>query len=285
MSRMRELKITQSITNRETQSLETYFREVGKVGLLTVDEEVVLAQKARLGDQAALEKLVRANLRFVISVAKKYQHFGLPLGDLISEGNVGLIKAAQRFDETRGFKFISFAVWWIRQSILFALSEQRRLIRLPMNHLNLLNKINDAAEDLESRMERQPTDLELAEVLEMDVSRIDDTRYFAGKTASLDATVGTDDEYCLLEKLDNGDGNVEDLLLAKSDRFRALAILKVLSDRERRIIELSFGFEGEWPILPRDIASILGMSSERVRQVRQEAIKKLKESISGQVIN
>jgi len=278
---MRELKITQSITNRETQSLEVYFREVGKVELLTIEEEIQLAQKTRQGDGAAMERLILANTRFVISVAKKYQHFGMTLADLISEGNLGLIRAAQRFDETRGFKFISFAVWWIRQSILLALSEQRRTIRLPMNHVNLLNKINDAADELESRLERQPTDLELAEALEMDISRIDETQYYAGRTASLDAAVGTEDEYCLLEKLPNGENSTDHALLAESDKYEMLSVLNVLTNRERRVIELSFGFEGEWPMLANDIAPVLGMSSERVRQVKQQAMKKLKESTGG----
>ena len=280
---MRELKITQSITNRETQSLETYFREAGKVQLLTIEEEIFLTRKAREGDQAALEKLISANLRFVISVAKKYQHFGLSLADLISEGNLGLIHAARRFDETRGFKFISYAVWWIRQSIMAALSEQCRTIRLPMNHLNLMNKINDAADVLETKLERHPTDLELSEALEMDISKIDDTRYYSGRTASLDAPVGTEDEYSLLEMIANGEEALDDVLLAESGRQEVLSMLDILSERERRIIELSFGFEGEWAMLPRDIGETLGMSSERVRQVKLEALKKLRENVSSLV--
>lgn len=275
MSRMRELKITQSITNRETHSLEAYLREVGKVELLTIEEEITLARKAREGDAAALERLVKSNLRFVVSVAKKYQHYGMSLGDLISEGNLGLIKAAQRFDETRGFKFISFAVWWIRQSMLSALSEQRRMIRLPMNHLNLLNKVNDAAGELEGRLERLPTDLELAEALEMDISRVDDVRYYSGRTTSYDAPVGAEDEYCLLDMISNGEDKADQTLLAESERQQILSILDVLTERERRVIELSFGFEGEWPLLPRDIAPVIGISSERVRQIKGQALAKL----------
>ncbi|MBS1529014.1 MAG: sigma-70 family RNA polymerase sigma factor [Bacteroidetes bacterium] len=274
--RTRDLKITQSITNRETLSLEAYFREVSKVDLLTPDEEVELARKIRQGDLAATEKLIKTNLRFVISVAKKYQNFGISLPDLISEGNMGLIEAAKRFDETRGFKFISFAVWWIRQGILSALSEQRRMIRLPTNQLNLLIKIRNAADDLENRLERQPTDLELANVLEMDLARIDHARFYSGRTDSLDAPLGTEDEYCLLDLVENAEDATDRNLLAESERIRIAAILRVLSEREKRIIEMSFGFEGEWPMLPRDIAPVLGMSSERVREVKMEALRKLK---------
>jgi RNA polymerase primary sigma factor len=278
MSRMRELKITQSITNRETHSLEAYLREVGKVELLTIEEEITLARKAREGDAAALERLVKSNLRFVVSVAKKYQHYGMSLGDLISEGNLGLIKAAHRFDETRGFKFISFAVWWIRQAILAALSEKRRMVRLPMNHFNLITRINDTADELECRLERAPTDIELAEALEIDISRIDDARYYSGRTASLDAPVGTEDEYSLLDMIGNGEAEADHGLQAESEKWRVRSMLDLLSERERRIIEMSFGLELEWPMLPRDIAPVLGMSSERVRQVKLAALKKLQES-------
>ncbi|MGN6398677.1 MAG: sigma-70 family RNA polymerase sigma factor [Mucilaginibacter sp.] len=275
---MRELKITQSITNRETHSLEAYLREVGKVDLLTIEEEIMLARKARKGDAAALERLVKANLRFVVSVAKKYQHYGMSLADLISEGNLGLIKAAQRFDETRGFKFISFAVWWIRQGILAALSEKRRMVRLPINHFNLITRINDAADDLEARLERAPADFELAEALEIDIAKIDDARYYSGRTAGLDAPVGTEDEYCLLDMIGSGEAEADHLLLAESEKSQVRSMMSVLSERERRIIEMSFGFESEWPMLPRDIAPVLGMSSERVRQVKLAALKKLQES-------
>jgi RNA polymerase primary sigma factor len=275
---MRELKITQSITNRETHSLEAYLREVGKVELLTIEEEITLARKAREGDAAALERLVKSNLRFVVSVAKKYQHYGMSLGDLISEGNLGLIKAAHRFDETRGFKFISFAVWWIRQAILAALSEKRRMVRLPMNHFNLITRINDTADELECRLERAPTDIELAEALEIDISRIDDARYYSGRTASLDAPVGTEDEYSLLDMIGNGEAEADHGLQAESEKWRVRSMLDLLSERERRIIEMSFGLELEWPMLPRDIAPVLGMSSERVRQVKLAALKKLQES-------
>jgi RNA polymerase primary sigma factor len=272
---MRQLQITVSITNRESRSNDTYLHEIGKVDLITAEEEVALARKIRQGDQAALERLTKTNLRFVVSVAKKYQHLGLPLGDLINEGNYGLVKAALRFDETRGFKFISFAVWWIRQSILFALAEHTRMVRLPMNQVNLLTKMNRLSADLESQLERQPTDEELAGLMEVDVSRIEDARFYSGRTASYDAAFNSEDEYTLLEKLDAGEPGIQQELLEESTRHAVGQLLQVLTPKERRVIELSFGFNTEWPLIPADIGKMIGMSAERVRQIRQFALKKL----------
>ncbi len=275
---MRNLQITQSITNRETKSVETYFNEIGKVGLVCAQEEIVLAQKIRQGDQAALEKLTQANLRFVVSVAKKYQNLGLPLEDLISEGNLGLIKAAQRFDETRGFKFISFAVWWIRQNILLALAEHTRMVRLPMNQINMLTKMNRLSGDLESHLERRPTNEELAELMDISVDKIADSRYYSARTSSYDAPFSIDEDYTLIDRLTNNEKSKEDLLINESDRQRIRCFLDILSVRERRVIELSFGFDCDWPLSPADIGAIVGISSERVKQIARGAIEKLKNS-------
>lgn len=215
---MRNIQITASITNRESQATELYFNEIGKADLVNADEEFILARKIKQGDMAALDKLIQANLRFVISVAKKYQHQGLPLGDLISEGNIGLVKAAKRFDETRGFKFISFAVWWIRQSILSALAEHTRMMHLPRNHTNLLTKINNRSAELENQLERQPTDEELAELLEVTPEKIAYARYYSGRTASYDAPFKTGDDYLLIETLSSNDQTIEDILLEASKK-------------------------------------------------------------------
>jgi RNA polymerase primary sigma factor len=274
---MRQLQITQSITDRETRSMEAYFTDISKVELITADEEVMLAMKIKQGDQAALEKLTRTNLRFVISVAKKYQHMGLPLGDLISEGNLGLVEAAKRFDETKGFKFISYAVWWIRQSILMALAEQTRMVRLPMNHINLLTKMNRVSGELESVLERQPTDQELAELMTTDVEKIEDARYYSGHTASYDASLHNDEEYTLLEKLCCPEEDMLSLLTRESCRQEISDFLNILAPKEQQVLRLSFGFESGVPLLPREVAVIIGASSEGVRLIKLNAIKKLKE--------
>jgi RNA polymerase primary sigma factor len=273
---MRQLQITASITNRESRVNEIYLHEIGKVDMINAEEEVILARKIKQGDQAALEKLTKTNLRFVVSVAKKYQHLGLPLGDLISEGNYGLVKAAMRFDETRGFKFISFAVWWIRQSMLYALAEHTRMVRLPMNHINLLTKMNRLASDLENKLERQPTDAELAELMQVDIGKIEDARKYSGRTLSYDAVFNPEDEYTLLDKLSLEEENVMDGLLQDSRRQEMSDLLDTLSPKERRVISLSFGFEGESPLLPPDIAKVMNLSRETVRQVKREALQKLR---------
>lgn len=274
---MRQLQITQSITNRETRSIEAYFTDINKVELITAEEEVKLATKIKQGDQAALEKLTRTNLRFVISVAKKYQHMGLPLGDLISEGNLGLVEAAKRFDETKGFKFISYAVWWIRQRILMALAEQTRMVRLPMNHINLLTKMNRVTDELEAVLERQPTDEELAQLMETDVQKIEDARYYSGHTASYDASFQHGEEYPPLERLYAPDEDALSSLTHESLRQEISQFLKILTPKERRVLQLSFGFEGGVSLLPREVADIIGASIEGVRLIKMNAIKKLKE--------
>lgn len=273
---MRNIQITASITNRESQATELYFNEIGKADLINADEEFILARKIKQGDMAALNKLIQANLRFVVSVAKKYQHQGLPLGDLISEGNIGLVKAAKRFDETRGFKFISFAVWWIRQSILSALAEHTRMMHLPRNHTNLLTKINNRSAELENQLERQPTDEELAELLEVTPEKIAYARYYSGRTASYDAPFKTGDDYLLIETLSSNDQTIEDILFEASKKQGLDSMLSTLTPRERRVIELSFGLTEDLERSPAEIAPVIALSTERVRQIRNEALKKLR---------
>ncbi|MGZ3812086.1 MAG: sigma-70 family RNA polymerase sigma factor [Mucilaginibacter sp.] len=274
---MRELQINPSITNRETRAVERYFGDIAGSRLLNIEEEVELAQKIRQGDQAALERLALANLRFVVSVAKRYQHLGLPLSDLISEGNIGLIRAARRYDETRGFKFISFAVWWIRQSILSALSEHTRMIRLPMNQVNLLARINRLQGKLESGLERQPTGEELSELSETDVLRIREARLFLERSLSYDKPMGEEDNYTLLDMLSDPERRPDSWLDAEDDRHRAGALLALLPPRERQVLELCFGLNGENPLPPRDIAAVMGISGERVRQLKKAALDMLRQ--------
>lgn len=272
--RGRDIKITQSITERNTRSLERYLQELGKYDVLRPEEEVSLAAKARQGDQAAMEQLVKSNLRFVVSVAKKYQHFGVPLEDLISEGNIGLMTAAKRFDESRGFKFISFAVWWIRESILSCLSEKRRIVRLPQNQINLLGQIKSATESLEHRFEREPTEKELAEFMETDVIKIIDAKFHSHWVASLDEPNISEEGYSLLEKLANGDENAEHQLMRESMEQELGSLMHVLSSRERQIIEMSYGFGGAPEATT--IGKKLGLSTERIRQIKTEAMNKLR---------
>src|SRR6187399_3171135 len=239
---MRQLKITKQVTNRETASLDKYLQEVGKVDLITADEEVTLAQRIREGDQFALEKLTKANLRFVVSVAKQYQNQGLSLGDLINEGNLGLIKAARRFDETRGFKFISYAVWWIRQSILQALAEQSRIVRLPLNRVGALNKISKAFSQLEQKYEREPSPEELAEVLEVTTAEVVDTMKISGRHVSMDAPFVQGEENSLLDVLENDSEETPDQgLMTDSLRREVQRALSTLTQREADVITLYFG--------------------------------------------
>jgi RNA polymerase primary sigma factor len=248
---MRQLKISKQITNRESQSLDKYLQEIGKVDLLTPDEEVTLAQRIRQGDQLALEKLTKANLRFVVSVAKQYQNQGLSLGDLINEGNLGLIKAAQRFDETRGFKFISYAVWWIRQSILQALAEQSRIVRLPLNRVGSLNKISKTFSELEQKFEREPSPDELAEVLEVTTNEIVDTMKISGRHVSMDAPFVQGEENSLLD-------------------------VSTLTQREADVISLYFGLNGEHSMTLEEIGEKFNLTRERVRQIKEKAIRRLR---------
>ena len=243
---MRQLKISKQITNRESQSLDKYLQEIGKVDLITPDEEVELAKRIREGDQIALEKLTKANLRFVVSVAKQYQNQGLSLGDLINEGNLGLIKAAQRFDETRGFKFISYAVWWIRQSILQALAEQSRIVRLPLNRVGSLNKISKTFSELEQKYEREPSPEELADVLEVTTAEVVDTMKISGRHVSMDAPFVQGEENSLLDVLENNSEETPDSgLMTDSLRREVQRALATLTQRESDVITLYFGLNGE----------------------------------------
>jgi RNA polymerase primary sigma factor len=274
---MRQLKISKQITNRESQSLDKYLQEIGKVDLLTPDEEVTLAQKIREGDQMALEKLTKANLRFVVSVAKQYQNQGLSLGDLINEGNLGLIKAAQRFDETRGFKFISYAVWWIRQSILQALAEQSRIVRLPLNRVGSLNKISKTFSELEQKFEREPSPDELAEVLEVSTSEIVDTMKISGRHVSMDAPFVQGEENSLLDVLENdGEETPDNELMNDSLRREVQRALSTLTQREADVIKLYFGLNGEHSMTLEEIGEKFNLTRERVRQIKEKAIRRLR---------
>ncbi|MBK8967387.1 MAG: sigma-70 family RNA polymerase sigma factor [Lewinellaceae bacterium] len=275
---MRQLKITKSITNRESQSLEKYLQEIGKVDLLTPEEEVDLAKRIKQGDQIALEKLTKANLRFVVSVAKQYQNQGLSLSDLINEGNLGLIKAAQRFDETRGFKFISYAVWWIRQSILQALAEQSRIVRLPLNKVGSLNKINKAFSELEQTYEREPSPEELAELLEITSDEVETTLGVAARHVSMDAPFVEGEDNSLLDVLENTamPGTDQHLDYADSLRREIERSLSTLTDRQCDVIKLYFGIGVEHPMSLEDIGEKFGLTRERVRQIKDKAINKLR---------
>jgi RNA polymerase primary sigma factor len=275
---MRQLKITKSITNRESQSLEKYLQEIGKVDLLTPEEEVDLAKRIKQGDQIALEKLTKANLRFVVSVAKQYQNQGLSLSDLINEGNLGLIKAAQRFDETRGFKFISYAVWWIRQSILQALAEQSRIVRLPLNKVGSLNKINKAFSELEQTFEREPSPEELAELLEISTDEVETTLGVAARHVSMDAPFVEGEDNSLLDVLENNTmpGTDSHLEYADSLRREIERSLGTLTERQADVIKLYFGIGVEHPMSLEDIGDKFGLTRERVRQIKDKAINKLR---------
>ncbi len=275
---MRQLKITKSITNRESQSLEKYLQEIGKVDLLTPEEEVELAKKIKQGDQIALERLTKANLRFVVSVAKQYQNQGLSLSDLINEGNLGLIKAAQRFDETRGFKFISYAVWWIRQSILQALAEQSRIVRLPLNKVGSLNKINKAFSELEQEFEREPSAEELAFLLDLPTEEVETTLGVAARHVSMDAPFVDGEDNSLLDVLANTTtpGTDKRLEHLESLRLEIERSLSTLSDRQADVIKLYFGIGAEHPMSLEDIGDKFGLTRERVRQIKDKAINKLR---------
>jgi RNA polymerase primary sigma factor len=274
---MRQLKISKQITNRESQSLDKYLQEIGKVDLLTPDEEVILAQKIREGDQLSLERLTKANLRFVVSVAKQYQNQGLSLGDLINEGNLGLIKAAQRFDETRGFKFISYAVWWIRQSILQALAEQSRIVRLPLNRVGSLNKISKTFSDLEQKFEREPSPEELAAVLEISAAEVVDTLKISGRHVSMDAPFVQGEENSLLDVLENdGEDKPDSGLITDSLRKEVQRALSTLTQREADVITLYFGLNGEHAMTLEEIGEKFNLTRERVRQIKEKAIRRLR---------
>jgi RNA polymerase primary sigma factor len=275
---MRQLKITKSITNRESQSLEKYLQEIGKVELISPEEEVRLALLIKQGDQKALERLTKANLRFVVSVAKQYQNQGLSLPDLINEGNVGLIKAAQRFDETRGFKFISYAVWWIRQSILQALAEQARIVRLPLNKVGLTNRIQKAFSTLEQQYEREPSAEELAELLDMDTEEVAATLGINARHVSMDTPISEGEDGTLLDLLENPnaektDGELDHRQSLKTEIDRSL---KTLTDRQKEVICYFFGIGVDHPMSLEDIGERFNLTRERVRQIKDKAITKLR---------
>ncbi|SDE26314.1 RNA polymerase primary sigma factor [Mucilaginibacter pineti] len=281
---MRQLKITQSITNRESQSLDKYLHEIGKVDLITAEEEVILAQKIREGDQAALERLTKTNLRFVVSVAKQYQNQGLTLGDLINEGNLGLIKAAKRFDETKGFKFISYAVWWIRQSILQAIAEQSRIVRLPLNQVGSLSKISKAFSKLEQEFEREPSPEELADMLETTVDKISDTLSNSGRHVSMDAPFVQGEENTLLDVLENHEPNTDSILINESLSEEIKRSLSTLTEREREIIVLFFGLSTNHPLSLEEIGEKFNLTRERVRQIKDKALQRLRHTSRSKIL-
>jgi len=281
---MRQLKITQSITNRESQSLDKYLHEIGKVDLITAEEEVILSQKIREGDQAALERLTKTNLRFVVSVAKQYQNQGLTLGDLINEGNLGLIKAAKRFDETKGFKFISYAVWWIRQSILQAIAEQSRIVRLPLNQVGSLSKISKAFSRLEQEFEREPSPEELADNLETTVEKISDTLSNSGRHVSMDAPFVQGEENTLLDVLENSDPNTDSNLINESLSEEIKRSLSTLTEREREIIVLFFGLSTNHPLSLEEIGEKFNLTRERVRQIKDKALQRLRHTSRSKIL-
>jgi RNA polymerase primary sigma factor len=283
---MRQLKITKSITNRESQSLEKYLQEIGKVDLITPEEEVHLAVKIKQGDQRALDKLTKANLRFVVSVAKQYQNQGLSLSDLINEGNLGLIKAAQRFDETRGFKFISYAVWWIRQSILQALAEQSRIVRLPLNKVGLTNRINKAYSQLEQEFEREPSVEELSMLLEINTEEIQNTLSIASRHVSVDAPFADGEENTLLDVLFNPNAEYTDNEIAhvQSLSSEIERSLSTLTERQKDVLKLFFGIGVENPLSLEDIGEQFGLTRERVRQIKDKAITKLRSTTRSKML-
>ena len=281
---MRQLKITKSITNRESASLEKYLQEIGHERMISTDEEVALAQRIKQGDSSALEELTRANLRFVVSVAKQYQNQGLSLPDLINEGNLGLIKAAQRFDETRGFKFISYAVWWIRQSILQAIAEQSRLVRLPLNQVGSVNKVNRAANKFEQVYERRPSAEELASDVNLPEKKVERAMKSHSRHVSVDAPFADDDGGSLLDVLPNG--NIPDTdrpLIQESLREEVSRVLMHLSDRERAVIEAYFGL-GQPELTLEEIAEKYGLTRERVRQIKEKAIRRLRHKTKNELL-
>ena len=281
---MRQLKITKSITNRESASLDKYLQEIGREDLISVEEEVELAQRIKKGDQTALEKLTRANLRFVVSVAKQYQNQGLSLPDLINEGNLGLIKAAEKFDETRGFKFISYAVWWIRQSILQALAEQSRIVRLPLNQVGSLNKINKAYSKFEQENERKPSPEELAEQLELPADKVADTLRVSGRHISVDAPFVEGEDNSLLDVLVNSDSPNADRSLINESLSREIErSLATLTERESDIIKLFFGI-GCQEMTLEEIGERFGLTRERVRQIKEKAIRRLRHTSRSKLL-
>lgn len=282
---MRQLKITKSITNRTERSLDKYLQEIGKEELITAEDEVELARRIKQGDQKALEKLTRANLRFVVSVAKQYQNQGLSLPDLINEGNLGLIKAAQRFDETRGFKFISYAVWWIRQSILQAIAEHSRIVRLPLNQVGSLNKLNKAFSKLEQEFEREPTEQELAQLMDLPEDKIKESILISGRHVSMDQPLVQGEESTLYDVMENRDSpKADEALLKESLRLEIERTLNTLTERERDIIKLYFGIGMNHGLTIDEIGEKFDLTRERVRQIKEKALKRLRQSARSKVL-
>ncbi|MCK4465084.1 MAG: sigma-70 family RNA polymerase sigma factor [Bacteroidales bacterium] len=281
---MRQLMITKSITNRQTKSLDKYLKDISKIELITVDEEIKLARRIKKGDKTAFNKLIKANLRFVVSVAKQYQNRGLSLPDLINEGNLGLIKAAEKFDETRGFKFISYAVWWIRQSIIQALTEQTRIVRLPLNKVGSLNKIYKAFSKLEQEYERTPSPEELADAMELPKEKVTDTLNVSGLHVSVDAPFVDGEDKSLLDVLPNNDSPIADKTLMNESLIKEIErALATLIDRERDIIKLSFGI-GIQDMSHEEIGEKFGITRERVRQIKEKAIRRLRHTSRSKLL-
>ncbi len=282
---MRQLKITKQVTNRETASLDKYLQEIGKVDLITAEQEVELARRIKQGDKKALEELTKANLRFVVSVSKQYQNQGLSLPDLINEGNLGLIKAAQRFDETRGFKFISYAVWWIRQSILQALAEQSRIVRLPLNKIGSINKINKATAKLEQEFEREPDYKEIAGMLEMTINEVKESKRNAGRHVSMDAPLIQDEDNNMYDVLKSEESiTPETGLLYESLRKEIDRAISTLTQREADVIKLYFGLNGSHPMTLEEIGEKFDLTRERVRQIKEKAIRRLKQTSRSKIL-
>jgi len=277
------LKITKQFTNRESKSLDQYLQEIGKVDLLTPDQEIELAIKIRQGDKRALDALTKANLRFVVSVAKQFQNQGLSLGDLINEGNLGLIKAAQRFDETRGFKFISYAVWWVRQSIMQAIADQSRIVRLPLNRVGSLSKISKAYRDLEQEFERKPTTTELAGILDMTQEDVAYAMQISGRHVSMDAPFsGDDDKNSLMDVLPNDDQPSPDTTLMRESLKKEVEnALSTLSEKEAKVLRLYFGIDGERSATLEEIGEKFDLTRERVRQIKEKALRRLKHNVKS----
>ena len=285
LTKMRQLKITKQVTNRDTPSLDKYLHEIGKVELISANEEVELAIRIKEGDQVALTKLVNANLRFVVSVSKQYQNQGLSLPDLINEGNLGLIKAALRFDETRGFKFISYAVWWIRQSILQALAEQARIVRLPLNKIGSINKINKTFSVLEQQFEREPTADEIANVLDISIKEVKEYLKSSGRHISMDAPLSSEDDGDMYDIISSNDDELPDReLISHSLRLEIERILTTLSPRESGIVRLYFGLSEKHPYSLEEIGEEFGLTRERVRQIKEKAIRRLKHTSKSKIL-
>ncbi len=282
---MRQLKITKQVTNRETASLDKYLQEIGKVDLITADMEVELAQRIKAGDDRALDKLVKANLRFVVSVSKQYQNQGLTLPDLINEGNLGLIKAAKRFDETRGFKFISYAVWWIRQSILQALAEQSRIVRLPLNKIGSINKINKTFARLEQDNQRPPSPEEIAKELDMSINDVKESMKNSGRHVSMDAPLIEGEDSNLYDVLRSGESPIPDMnLLHESLKTEILRALDTLTPREADVVSLYFGLGEGHPMTLEEIGETFELTRERVRQIKEKAIRRLKHTSRSKIL-